>query len=213
MSFVRSSFQVTFALACAALLAACAMHGGSTVPSTPGSSIIAPEAKLRDCKGQQNAKQYATLTVTLLMQGGSVCIPTFGGYGGSVKYPGVNPSVNLTLTSSTTNYDGMPQLGSGTPIFYLQLAISGSTNFGKKVKAGGGLTSKNITPSQIYTVFGQAVVYGFKFNFSPCYATATKGKYGGVIGGIGTLLKGQMVPGAASGVIEVYSGQQASQQC
>jgi hypothetical protein len=202
------------AFALSALLSGCAMHGG-TLPSLPdaSSTSIAPEAKLRDCKGQQDQQYYATLSVTLSTAGGSVCIPTFGGFGGSVKYPSVNPSVKLTLTSSTTNYDNMPQLGSGTPIFYLQLAISGGTTFGSHVKKGGGLTSKQITPGQIYTVFGQAVVYGFKYNFPPCYAVATKGKYGGVIGGIGTLLEGQQVPFAASGVIEVYSGQQASQQC
>jgi hypothetical protein len=215
MSFGRSSLYAACVAAGAALLAGCGLHGASTLPfaATPSVSTVLPEAKLRDCKGQQNFNQYATLTITLLTSGGSVCIPTFGGFGGSVKYPSVNPSVQLTLTSSTTNYNNMPELGSGTPIFYLQLALSGGTTFGKKAKAGGGLTSKSITPGQTYTAFGQAVVYGFKFNFKPCYTVATKGKYGGVIGGIGSLLKGQSVPVAASGVIEIYSGQQASLQC
>lgn len=210
--FHARSYRYAAAAIAAALLAGCGLRGG-TVPTTTSSVSIAPEAKLHDCKGQQNSQRYATITATLLTKGGSVCIPTFGGFGGSVKYPGASPSVKLTLTSSTTNYDNMPQLGSGTPIFYLQLALSGGTTFGKSVKAGGGLTSKNITPGQTYTVFGEATIYGIKFNLSPCYSTATKSKYGGVIGGVGTLLKGEQVPVAATGVIEIYSGQQASQQC
>jgi hypothetical protein len=42
---------------------------------------------------------------------------------------------------------------------------------------------------------------------------ATKGKYGGVIGGVGTLLKGQTVPNNTSGIIEIYPGQNASVKC
>jgi hypothetical protein len=204
----------SLALAAAASMAACA-HTGALIPSAsaPYNAAVLPEAKLHDCKGQQNSKQYATLTVTLSNSGGSFCIPTFGGFGGSVQYPGANPSVQLTVTSSTKNYDNMPQLGNGTPMFYLQLAISGPTQFGSNVKAGGGLTSKKLVVGQTYTVFGQAQIYGFPFNFTPCYAVATKGKYGGVIGGIGTLLKNQSIPAAATGVIEIYSGQQATQAC
>src|SRR5579863_4154385 len=155
--FKARSYLYVAAAISAALLTGCGLHGTMVPPA--GSSSVAvslPYAKLHDCKGQQNSQYYATLTVTLLTKGGSVCIPTFGGFGGSVRYPGASPSVNLTLTSSTTNYDNMPQLGSGTPIFYLQLAISGGTSFGTKVKAGGGLTSQSITPGQTYTVFGQA---------------------------------------------------------
>jgi hypothetical protein len=41
---------------------------------------------------------------------------------------------------------------------------------------------------------------------------ATAGKYGGVIGGLGTLLKGQTVP-KTSGFIEIYPGKQATSKC
>ena len=96
----------------------------------------------------------------------------------------------MKLISSTTDYNHQPQLGQGTAIFYLQLAISGGTKFGENVSAGGGLTGQQIVPGQPYTAYGRASVSGFHVNFGPCYAVATKGKYGGVIGGIGTLLKG-----------------------
>ncbi len=212
MSLGGFALRGTLALAVTALLAACAGQSTATLPAAPATSVI-PEAKLRACKGQQTTKQYATVTGTLLTSGGSFCIPKFGGYGGSVKYPGANPSVQLTLTSSTTNYDGMPELGNGTAIFYMQLAISGGTSFAGKIRSGGGLSSKQIAVGQTYTVFGQAKIYGFPFNFTPCYVVAVKSRYGGTLGGIGTLLKGQRVPAAATGVIEVYEGQQASESC
>lgn len=217
MHFFRLSPRAACALAAAALLTACAQHGALPSASSPqgfaAQTRILPDRHPPKCKGQQSTMQYASLTETLSTKGGKVCIPEFGGFGGSVTYPPANPSVSLGLTSSTTNYDNMPELGTGTAIFYLQLAISGKTGFGSKAPAGGGLTSKKIVAGKPYTAYGQAVFYGIKFGFGPCYATATKGKFGGVIGGIGTLLEGESVPGKASAVIEVYSGQQSSTQC
>ncbi len=215
MFAARFRLRGSLALATAALLAACAHNGGTMLPSTPlaPQERSLPDANPPACKGQKDAKQYASLTVTLSTKGGSLCIPEFGGFGGTVKYPSANPSVNLTLISSIKNYNHQPELGQGTPIFYLQLALSGGTSFGTKVGAGGGLTSKQIDPGKPYTAYGQAVISGFKFDFGPCYAVAKKGKYGGVIGGIGTLLKGESIPFAASGVVEIYSGQQTSTPC
>ena len=212
------SLRLTLAfcmLATGALLAGCAQHAATPLPSTafalPG--IVRPDGHPPKCKGQQDSKKYASVTVTLSTKGGSFCIPEFGGYGGSVTYPGAKPSVKLTVTTSTTNYDDMPQLGSGTPIVYLQLGISGKTTFAAKAKAGGGLTSKHITAGESYTAYGQAKIYGFPVNFGPCWTTASKGKYGGVIGGIGTLLQGVGVPAATSGVIEVFAGNRGGNAC
>jgi hypothetical protein len=211
-------FCGSLSIAAAAVLAACAQHGGATLPTSPfgGYSVpssVIPDKKPPKCKGQKTTKQYASLTVTLSTSGGSFCIPEFGSYGGSVAYPSANPSVKLSLISSTKNYSHLPELGSGTAIFYLQLALSGGTTFGSDVSAGGGLTSKKIVPGQPYTIYGQATIDGFKVNFKPCYTTATQGTYGGLIGGIGTLLEGVNVPSAGSGFIEIYSGQQAGTQC
>jgi hypothetical protein len=199
--------------AAAALLASCAQHG-SMMPASPSAiAPLEPDLTPPECKGQKDAKKYSSLTETLSTKGGTLCIPEFGGFGGTVKYPGANPSIQLTLTSSTTNYDGLPKLGKGAAIFYLQLATSGKTSFGTKGTAGGGLTGAKIVPGKAYTAFGQATVFSVPFNFGPCYAIATKGKYGGVIGGLGTILKGQSIPFAATGVIEIYSGKQTSTEC
>jgi hypothetical protein len=202
-------------------LAACSARGTAPLPVTPlqpGDVASLPRVALFDlappkCKGQKTTKNYASLTVTLSSQGGSFCIPAYGGYGGSVKYPSASPSVKLTIISSTKNYNHQPHLGKGIAIFYLQLAISSGTTFGQNGMAGGGLTSQKIVPKNAYTAYGQATVFGVKVNFGPCYAIATKGKYGGVIGGIGSLLKGQNIPVAAKGVIELYSGRQSGTKC
>lgn len=215
MLFARFFFRGSSAIVTGALLAACAQHGSGLTPST---SLAPQQGALPDvgppaCKGQKDTKQYASLTVKLSTKGGSFCIPEFGGFGGNIKYPSANPAVKLKLISSTTDYNHQPQLGQGTAIFYLQLAISGGTKFGDNVSARGGLTGQHIVPGQPYTAYGRASVSGFHVNFGPCYAVATKGKYGGVIGGIGTLLKGVTVPVAASGLIEIYSGAQTTKTC
>jgi len=217
MSISRFVLRTSFALTAGALLAACAQQGGATFPS-PLNGVMSSQAELRDatppaCKGQKDSKDYASLTVTLSTKGGSFCIPEFGGYGGSIEYPTVDPSIKLSEISSTTDYAKLPQLGSGTAIFYLQLATSGGTAFGENVPAGGGLTSAKIVAGKPYTVFGEASIGSLEYKFTPCYAIATKGKYGGVIGEVGELLKGVILPAAAKGYIEVYSGKQTSSKC
>lgn len=209
MSFTRYAKAALIA-ACAILLSACAQHG--TLPFG-NAMTAAPNLTPPDCKGQKTYSEYATLEKPLKTKGGKFCIPAFGGFGGTLKYPEVNHAIDLTLTSSVTNYDNMPQLGSGTPIFYLQFSTSGGVTFGSKGKAGGGLTGSGIVSGDPYTLYGQAVIYGYKIALGPCYATATQGKYGGVIGGFSTLLKGREIPFKASGVLEVYSGEQTGTQC
>jgi hypothetical protein len=141
---------------------------------------------------------------TLSTKGRSLCIPAFGGFGGSINYPSAKPSVQLTITASTTDYDHQQKLGKGAPLVYLQLALAGATTFGFHVKAGGGFTGEKLVAGKTYTVFGRAVLHHIPFNFRPCYEVASKGKYGGgVITRIGTLLKGVNLPGAATGLIEI----------
>lgn len=221
MTLRRLVLRGSLGLLSAATLAACASRGTGPLPNpafAPAQVNRSPRVALFDlappkCKGQKTTKNYASLTVTLSSDGGSFCIPAYGGFGGSVKYPGANPSVKLKIISSTKNYNRQPKLGKGTPIFYLQLAISGSTTFGSNGTAGGGLTAKEIVAGNPYSAYGQASAFGIKKNFGPCYTIATKGKYGGVIGGIGSLLKGQNVPFAVKGVIEIYSGKQTRTKC
>jgi hypothetical protein len=220
----RHSLRRWSGLLATALLCACAQHGSGFLPAgnpsaasvlvgAPPRSVVLPEAVPPSCKGQKTTKKFASLTETLRTQGGKLCIPAFGGFGGTIEYPSADPSVKMKLTSSTSDYDKMPALGPGKPIFYLQLAISGGTYFGTNVPAGGGLAAKKIVPGDSYTAFGEATIYGFTVKFTPCYIVAKKSSYGGVIGGIGSLLKGQDVPAAATGLIEIYPGKHAGGKC
>jgi hypothetical protein len=215
MALLRFSLRAAYAAAIAGLLAACSQSGSTILPSggLAPAGIALPDAVPPKCKGQKDTKQYASLTATLQTSGGSFCIPEFGGFGGTVEYPTTDPSIKVTVTTSTTDYDSLPQLGSGKAIVYIQLALSGGTAFGDSVKAGGGLTAKKIVSGKPYTAFGEAMIDSIEIKFTPCYAVATKGKYGGVIGGLGTLLKGQLIPAAASGFIELYPGKQATSKC
>lgn len=193
------------------VLTACAQHGGA-LPFANGAAAR-PNAVPPNCKGQHDYSDYATVSKSLKTKGGKFCIPAFGGYGGTLDYPTVSNSIKLTLTSSTSNYDGMPELGSGSAMFYMQFSTSGGTSFGTKGKAGGGLTGAGITAGDPYTIYGQVVIYSYKVKLGPCYTTATKGKYGGVIGGFSSLIKGRDIPFKASGVLEIYSGEETGTGC
>jgi hypothetical protein len=207
-----SRLRATIAVAVTIVLGACAQHGSALLPTSP-QAVATPDRKPPSCKGQVNESEYGTLTGKLKTGGGSFCIPAYGGFGGKLNYPSLSPSITLTLSTSTQNYDNFPTLGSGTPIFYLAFTTSGSVTFGGKIKSGGGLTGKQIIAGDPYSAYGEATIYGYKVKFGPCYTTATKGKYGGVVGGIGGLLKNEQIPFKVSGVIEIYSGEQTSMQC
>jgi len=212
MLFVRPRLSGSLAIVAVLAFSACAQHGGA-IPPTSSQAVAIPDRNPPKCKGQVNKSEYATLSGALKTGGGSFCIPAYGGFGGKLKYPSVSPSITLTLSTSTQNYDNFPTLGSGTPIFYLAFTTSGAVTFGGKIKSGGGLTGKQIIAGDPYTAYGEASIYGYKVKFGPCSTTATKGKYGGVIGGIGGLLKNEQIPFKVSGVIEIYSGEQSGMQC
>jgi hypothetical protein len=198
-------------------LSACAQRSPNSLPITnqmQPSAIASGKTSPPTCKGQKTTKQYATVEEQLQTAGGKACIPSFGGFGGKMSYPSLNPSISVTLTVSTTNYNDMPELGdSGTPIIYIQLSISGQTSFGQTPPHGGALVGANIIPSKTYTTFGQASAFGIKENLPPCYSVARKSSYGGKLGGLGTLLKGQSIPSAAQAVVEIYAGKQTTQKC
>ncbi len=208
----HSWLRAAVASAATVVLAACAQHGGALLPTSP-QAVATPDRNPPKCKGQVNESEYSTLSGKLKTGGGSFCIPAYGGFGGKLNYPSVSPSITLTVSTSTQNYDNFPTLGSGTPLFYLAFTTSGAVTFGGKIKSGGGLTGKQIIAGDPYTAYGEASIYGYKVKFGPCSTTATKGKYGGVIGGIGGLLKNEQIPFKVSGVIEIYSGEQSGMQC
>jgi hypothetical protein len=211
----------TLAVLSALALGGCAVRQNVQPATLPALSVppdqrsrTAPDNVPPDCKGQKTEPKFASDTDKLATKGGKVCIPAFGGYGGTIAYPGTSPSITLTLTSSTTNYTGkLPKLHAGKPLFYLQVATSGATTFGPSEPAGGGLTGAKIIAGKTYTVYGQVTISGIPFNFTPCDAVATKGPYGGVIGGVGTPLEGHQVPAPASGVIEIFLGQSGDGPC
>lgn len=212
MLFLRPHLSGSLAILAVLAFSACAQHGGALLPTSP-QAVAAPDRRPPSCKRQVDESEYATVSGKLRTGGGSFCIPAYGGFGGNLNYPSVSPSITITLSTSTQNYDNFPALGSGTPIFYLALSTSGAVTFGGNVKSGGGLAGKQIIPGDPYSIFGEASIYGYKVKFGPCYSTATKGRYGGVIGGIGGLLKNEKIPLKVSAVFEVYSGEQTSMQC
>jgi hypothetical protein len=210
--FLRSSV-----LMAAAALAACAQPGNVGVPAAPlalrDNVVSDAVATPPPCKGQKKEKDYASLSVTLSIKGGSFCVPAFDGFGGTISYPKVKQSVGATIISSSTNYNKLPQLGTGTAMFYLQFSLLRGTTFGDQVSPVGGLTAQSIKAGRPYTAYGQLTVGGVKTKFGPCYSAATKGKYGGVIGSIGALFEYGIVPGKAKGFIEIYSSKQTDTQC
>jgi hypothetical protein len=177
--------------------------GPTSAPTTAPTTAPTSAAPLA-CTGQTTTGTNASVTQTLATAGGTLCIPAFGGFGGTLNYPTVTSSVNVTLTSSTTNDAAFPALGTATPVFFLQIALAGGTTFGTGAAAGGGLASTSIIVGQTYTVFGQATIAGFPVNFSPCQSVATAGAGGtGVISGLATVLTNAAVPIAATGVLEI----------
>jgi len=149
----------------------------------------------------------------LKTKAGAFCVPAFHGFGGTIEYPGVEPSVELVLRSSTKNIYDEPLLGSGAPIFYLNLHFFAGTHFGTKLKSKGGLTAAKIQAGQSYTAFGIVAVGHLVLMFPPCYTVATQGPYGGVLPGLGDLFSDTTITGAGYGVIEIYPGMQVSQEC
>lgn len=165
------------------------------------------------CKDQRTKKKYGSIGVKLKTKGGAFCIPAFGGFGGSMQYPGVNRSAKLTIRTSTQNIYNEPQLGTGTSIVYLNLHFHAGTHFGSNLKSKGGLTSQTISPGGTYTAYGVVAVGHLDLMFPPCYTVATQGAYGGVLPNLGDLFSGATITGAGYGVIEIYSGEQVSQEC
>ncbi len=115
MPLRRLLMRIAFCALPAFALAACSARPAAPLPSTvfaPPASVL-PEAGPPACKDQKTTQNYASLTVTLSTKGGSFCIPAYGGFGGTVKYPGASPSVKLKLISSTKDYNRSAAARSG----------------------------------------------------------------------------------------------------
>jgi hypothetical protein len=200
----------------------CAFVAGcSSAPlQSAGASSFTPSAvrpalpSVPDCSGQHTKHSYSGLTAKLEKKGGSFCIPTYGGFGGSLLYPNLERSAKLTIRTSLKNLYYEPALGdSGATIVYLNLHFHRGARFGEKTQTGGGLTSKAIVAGQSYTAYGIVAVNHLVLRFPPCYSVATQGQYGGVFPNLGNLMSDTTVTGAGYGVIEIYPGAQVSQAC
>jgi hypothetical protein len=208
----RNYFSICAAMV---LLAGC---GGSQI--TANGATVAPAAlkpastSVPSCDGQHTTGKYGELTARLKRTGGSLCIPAFGGFGGSVQYPRVDRSAKLTIRTSLENLYDEPLLGdSGAPMVYVNLHFHRGTHFGKKVQSNGGLTSAAIVPGDSYTAYGIVGVGHLILRFPPCYSVAVNGPDGGVFPNLGNLFSETTITGAGYGVIEIYAGEQVSQAC
>jgi hypothetical protein len=203
--------------AIAAMLAGCADSALVPAQTAPMPQYVAPAANTPPaCKGQKTTKEYATVTEPLSSKGAYLCIPRFGNFGGTIASPGLSPSAKVALTSSTTNYANVPLPRTGSPVFYLNLTPSGGTKFGTALKSGGGLTGKGVKAKATYSAFLDGYRFGFWYAVTSCYAVAGSGKDGGVVGGIGSLLKGQGVGGESGYTafeVFVYEGQDSGSKC
>ncbi|MGC1381065.1 MAG: hypothetical protein WA814_08590 [Candidatus Baltobacteraceae bacterium] len=210
-SFARARiFSATLA---AIAVSGCASQSNATMPQLNApSSIVLPQAGPPACKGQKNTKTYSSAVETLSNKDGALCIPSFHGLGGTLEYPGAKPSGKVTVTSTTID-NGFPYPGTGTAVFYMEIALPAATSFGKTLHAGSGLTGKQIKSKADYTVFLSYFKYGFWYAGSSCYTTATPGKYGGVLGHLASVLKGQSFAGPYTILLEVYPNQQSTTTC
>ena len=201
---------VGLALAASCAIAGCGPREGTALPPA---AMARAAAAPPHCQDQKMRENFAQIKVKLQTQAGSLCIPEFHGFGGTMEVPGVEQSVQLVLRSSTKNIYDEPLLGSGTAIFYLNLHFIGGTHFNTKLKSTGGLTSAKISPGQTYSAFGIVAVGRLILMLPPCYAVATHGPYGGILPGIGQLFSDTTITGAGYGAIEIYPGMQVSQEC
>jgi hypothetical protein len=212
----------------AALIAACSFAACSgppvSMPPQPAqlapTQFVLPDKAAPPCKGQSSTTDYASGTAqTLSTKGGVLCVPRFGGWGGSMSYPGTTDAGgSMSLIGSTTAYSGpiWPINEPASAIFYIQVtASSAGISFGTKVPKGGELASKKLKVNKPYTVNATLIAFGSMFEgFGECYVKARKGAYGPELTGLAAVLAGHGFSGAGTrAVIEIIPGKFASKKC
>ena len=170
------------------------------------------------CKGQKNTKNYADVAKEVLKaNGGSLCVPAFGGWGGALQYPQQYGSYTYTVKriSSTKAYKGalLPPSGSKKPIFYLQIGFNSFPGFYPTLPKGAPLVSSHLKPKSSYTV--ELFEYFYALGWSPevlCYQVAGKLKEGGSLADAGALFD-KFTFLEHNGAIEIFEGALVSNQC
>ena len=211
------------ALLMAASLAACSGNS-ALVPSqtTEGLSTqtgVPNVAPIPACKGQKTTKDYASLgPKKLSTKGGTLCVPLYKDWGGTITYPGPTSSgVTASLISSTTAYSGplWPPFPPGTPIFYIQFnTIYDDVQFGTKLPGPGDLASKQLKAKQAYTVTAAVESGGSLWDaLGECYTTPVNGKYGPDLPDVGGVFSGILKVTGTHVVIEIIPGKYATTKC
>ncbi|HEV3090253.1 MAG TPA: hypothetical protein VGX91_02295 [Candidatus Cybelea sp.] len=197
------------------LIAGCG-GGSNAVPGQVQDGLARTALSAPPCAKQKSTKDYAQSTAQKLStKGGIACAPKFQDWGGSVKYPSYSGSdVAMTVISSTTAYNpgGFPPYTSA--IFYLQLKFNKSFKFGSTLTSGATLAGPGLKVHSVYTIEGAKDVGSLWQVLPYCYTSASSGKYGAMIGGLGFPLKGGDFSTYEDAVVMVYTGkQQTNTKC
>ncbi|MGA8474558.1 MAG: hypothetical protein WB681_05780 [Candidatus Cybelea sp.] len=208
------------------VLAGCAGQSTLTPPANLGAAdalqrlgINVPDVSAPPkCKGQKNTKEYAEVAKEVMkMNGGSLCVPAFAGWGGALQYPKTYGSYgyNVKLISSTKAYKGgnFPPAGSQKPIFYLQYAFNSFPGFYPTLPKGAPLVSSHVTRKKRYTVELSEYLYGLGWSQAiSCYQVAKPSKNGGSLAALGAVFEKQTFR-EKTGVIEIFDGEQVTNKC
>ena len=192
--------------------------GGSsaTVPSQIQDGLVRTAVSVPACAKQKTTKDYAQSPAQKLStKGGTACAPKFQDWGGSVKYPSLSGSgVAMTVISSTTAYDPGAFPPYTSAIFYLQLKFNKAFKFGSTLATGATLAGPGLKAGAVYTIEGAKDVGSLWQVLPYCYTSASTGKYGAMIGGLGYPLKGGDFNSYEGAVVMVYTGkQQTNNKC
>jgi hypothetical protein len=219
-------FALAVCASAVSMLAACSSPSTLVAPTTIqpfarfdslAMQIGRPEvAKIPRCNGQKSTKDYAGVGAKpLSTKGGTLCVPLFKGWGGSISYPGPTTSgVTMSLISSTSAYSGAawPPSAPGQAIFYLRYTLNDNgVEFGSKVSALGDLASNTLKAKRKYTIYAaQEATASLWQGLAECYETAASGKYGPDLSTVGKAVFAGHQLFNASGVIEIIPGQVGS---
>jgi len=217
MIFTRH--EVGIVIIAGALLAGCTssaslpgQSAGSGDIQTLSTHAVGYDASPPSCKGQKNSKDYSQSQAQgLSAKGGSACVPLFDKWGGAIRYPG-GAGGELTVISSTTAYDiDFPP--STNAEFYLQLGFSENVTFNTTLAGGASLAGPGLKVKASYTIEGARAMGSLWESLPDCYTTASKGKYGAMIGGLGYPLKSGGFGPSSGAVIMVYPGKLSGTKC